>query len=308
MLTVGALARDELEARLAGPGLYLQTGPFINCVRSTIPQIADGIARLYADYALAPSDGEAAFADFHVSFPRSSLPRRWWRPQVQLDYEGARPFAPAPVDQAFPMFEWVLNWCISSRANNYLIIHAAVVEKGGCAAILPAPPGSGKSTLCAALVHRGWRLLSDELTLIRLEDGLIVPAPRPVSLKNAAIGIIGDYLEAPVFSAAVDTPQKGLVAHLKPPADSIARSGQTARPAWVIFPQYSAGAPATLAPMGPARAFMQLAENAFNYSLLGAAGFNMLANVIDRSDCFQFRYSALDEAIDIFSRLTPPQR
>jgi predicted ATPase len=30
--------------------------------------------------------------------------------------------------------------------------------------ILPAPPGSGKSTLCAALVTRGWRLLSDELT------------------------------------------------------------------------------------------------------------------------------------------------
>ena len=34
------------------------------------------------------------------------------------------------------------------------------------AVILPAPPGSGKSTLCAALVNRGWRLLSDELTLV----------------------------------------------------------------------------------------------------------------------------------------------
>lgn len=305
MLTVGQLSRRELDARLAGPGLYLQTGPFVSCLHASIPLIADGLSLLYADYRLAPSDGDAAFADFHINFPRSRGVRRWWRPQVELDYDGARPFAPAPAEQAFPMLEWVLNWCISSRANNYLIIHAAVVEKDGCAAILPAPPGSGKSTLCAALVHRGWRLLSDELTLVRLTDGRITPVPRPVSLKNASIDIIGKYLDAPVFSKPVDTPQKGLVAHLKPPADSIARSDETARPAWVIFPQYSAGAAATMTALAPGRAFMQLAENAFNYSLLGEAGFDLLGNLIDGSDCYHFRYSVIDEAIEQFARLAP---
>ena len=52
------------------------------------------------------------------------------------------------------------------HAHQYLIIHAAVVEKNGLAAILPAPPGSGKGTLTAGSVLSGWRLLSDELTLI----------------------------------------------------------------------------------------------------------------------------------------------
>jgi predicted ATPase len=33
-----------------------------------------------------------------------------------------------------------------------------VVERDGHALILPAMPGSGKSTLTAALVQRGWRL------------------------------------------------------------------------------------------------------------------------------------------------------
>lgn len=303
MTTLGALSPDALRDRLAGPGIYLQTGPFINCIRSSVPRVAEGLALLYPDYPLLAADGNARFADFHLNFLRSPWLRRMWRPQVRFDHDGTSPFAPSPEEQAYPMFEWVLNWCVSSRAHSYLMIHAAVVEKNGCAAILPAPPGSGKSTLCAALIHRGWRLLSDELTLVRLADGRIAPLPRPVSLKNASIGIIGDYVGNAVFSRAVDTEQKGMVAHLRPPAESVRRAAETARPAWVVFPKYVAGAAAMLTPLAPSRAFMQLAENAFNYSLLGASGFAAMAGLIDQCDSHTFEYSRLDDAIATFEQL-----
>ncbi len=298
--TVASLSPAALRQRLAGPGLYLRTGPFINKIRATNGPIAYGIGLMYADYPLADS---TEFADFHFGFDSSTGWRRWWRPQVRFDNDGERPFAPLPSDQGYAMFEWMLNWCVSSRAHEYLMIHAAVIEKDGCAAILPAPPGSGKSTLCAALVHRGWRLLSDELALIRLTDGQIVPLPRPISLKNASIGIMRAYLDAPVFSAPADYTHKGTVAHLKAPADSVARADETARPAWIIFPQYAAGEAAVLTPMPRARAFMQLADNAFNFSLLGADGFNALANVIESSEAFTFRYGVIDEAVAVFAGL-----
>jgi hypothetical protein len=48
-------------------------------------------------------------------------------------------------DQTYPMFEWGLNWCIASHAHSFLVIHATVVERGGRAMVLPAPPGSGKA-------------------------------------------------------------------------------------------------------------------------------------------------------------------
>ncbi|WP_296951486.1 HprK-related kinase A [uncultured Massilia sp.] len=300
--TVASLTPAELARRLAGPGLAVETGPFVSRIRTPIPQVAEGIALLYGDYPLR-DDG---FADFHVRLRPSGGLRRWYRPQVSFDVDGLAPFESLPLNHAFPMLEWALNWCISTRAHGWLIVHAAVVERGGRAAILPAPPGSGKSTLCAALISRGWRLLSDELALLRPDDGLLVPVPRPVSLKNRSIDVIRAFARDPVLSRPVSDTAKGTVAHLKAPPDSVAQAQRPALPAWIVFPRYAAGVATTLVPLARARAFMRVAENAFNYSHLGAAGFRTLADTVGRSACFEFHYSDLDDAIATFDALASP--
>ena len=300
MLTVASLPFTQLRARLASTGLRLRTGEFVTCVRSAIPHVAEGIALLYGEYPLLGDDG---FTDFYVNLRRPSGVRHWLRPQVQFDYDGAAPFSPLPLNQAFAMMEWGMNWCVTSRVQSRLVIHAAVIEKNGRAAILPAPPGSGKSTLCAALIHRGWRLLSDELTLVCLDTGEVTGLARPVSLKNASIDVIRAWAPDAVFSPLVTDTAKGTVAHMKAPGDSIARVDEPARPAWIVFPRYAAGAAPELAPIPKARAFLRVAENAFNYSLLGAAGFHAAANLIDRSASYDFRYGRLEDAVAVFDRL-----
>ncbi len=300
MLTVSALSRSALGKRLKTDGIYLQTGDFVTHLQSPFASVADAIALLYADY---PLHEQAPFADFHIGVAAPRSLRRWYRPQARFVYDGRYPFLPLPQDQAFPMFEWGLNWCVSSRAHSYLILHAAVVEKNGCAAILPAPPGSGKSTLCAALVSRGWRLLSDELTLIRPADGMLVPLPRPISLKNGSIDVMRSFQRDCVMSVPVADTTKGTVAHLKAPGDSVRRAAELARPGWIVFPKYAAGASTALTPIAPARAFMRVAENGFNYSVMGAPGFDALASVVARSASYDFTYSVLDEAIGVFEQL-----
>ena len=300
------LPASELRRQLADAGVWIRTGPFSLKVQSRIPFVAQGLTELYGQFEVR--NAHESFADFHVSVNPPDNLRRWVRPQAVFSFDGMHPFKPLPGDQAFPMLEWGLNWCVSTHAHQYLIIHAAVVEKNGRAAILPAPPGSGKSTLTAGLVLSGWRLLSDELTLIDRKTGLLHPLPRPVSLKNSSIEVIRAFSPDVYINRASHDTAKGTVAHMCPPRESVRRQHESARPGWVIFPKWEAGASTRLTPRSQAQTFMYLAQNAFNYSHLGADGFRTGTALIDQSICYDFRYSKLDEAIVAFDQLacTPP--
>jgi len=297
------LSSSELARRLRHAGIYLRVGPFITHLRSPIPTVAEGIHRLYADHALADNND---FADFHISLTRPADIRRWFGPQVVFSFDGFSPFRPLPLVQAFPMFEWTLNWCIANHSNQYLILHAASIEKDGYGAILPGPPGSGKSTLCAALVNHGWRLLSDELALVRLRDGQLIGLARPANLKNESIDIIKEYAPGVTMGRVSKDTIKGTVAHMKPPLDSVEHVADPASPAWVIFPKYRANEATHFKPRSKACTFIYAAENSFNYSHLGLKGFQALESVIDSSDCYDFTYSDLDEAVALFNALPAP--
>jgi HprK-related kinase A len=297
---VSDLDLPALRHRLRGAGLCLRTGPVSIRLHSRVDSVARGVALHYADYPLEADDG---FADFHIGVERPRGWRRWYRPQVVFRFDCDVPFAPLPGDQGFPMLEWGLNWCITSHCHQYLTLHAAIVERNGHALLLPAPPGSGKSTLCAGLTFSGWRLLSDELTILDPLDGSVVPAPRPISLKNASIDVIKAFAPAAVFGPTVEETVKGRVAHARAPAEAVRLAQQRARPRWVVLPRYEAGAPTQLTPLSKAQAVVRLVENAFNINVHGVHGFQLLARLVDDCDCFEFRYSRLDEAVALFDSL-----
>ena len=272
-------------------------------IKSSIPAIAKGLGLLYGDYPVLNDE----FADFHITVEQPRNWRRYIGSQVVFQSEGVSPFNPLPYSQAFPMLEWGMNWCISSSAHSYLIIHAAVLEKNGLAIILAAPPGSGKSTLCAALMLAGWRLLSDELTLIRLQDGLVEPLPRPVSLKNASIGVISALTSNAQFSPAVRDTVKGTVAHMKPTLDSVQRANVPVQAAWICFPKYRARSETRVELVSQATAALRVAENCFNYGLLGLTGFHALTKLVQQCNCYDIEYSDMGEALIAVEQLPRPE-
>jgi HprK-related kinase A len=294
------LSQSDLRDRLHGQGLVLCSGPFKFRITSPIKSLEQGIRLLYADY---PLGGEGDFVDFNLVLELGKGLRRWWRPQVNFSYNGNYPFVPLPVGHAYPLLEWAMNWCISTQANHYLLLHAAVIERNGCAVILPAPPGSGKSTLCAGLVNRGWRLLSDELALISLSDRLLTPLGRPISLKNQSVDVIRKFVPEVVFNQLTHDTSKGTVTHMKVPSEQLQRMTETARARWVIFPRYQANTQAQLRPRSKANSMLELAKNSFNYMVLGLTGFEVLSDVISDCDCYDFTYSELDDAVAIFDAL-----
>jgi len=297
---LGTLSSETLVRWLAQGRLGLRTGPFTFRIASKEAVVADNLRLLYAHHLVIDSP---PFADFHVSLERPASPRRWLRPQVDFRLDGYAPFLSLPAPQAFALFEWGMNWCIASHAHQYLLLHAAVLARGDDAVLLPAPPGAGKSTLCAYLAHRGWRLLSDELALIDPANGRVFGLARPVNLKNAAIDVIRDTLPEAVLNAPVADTKKGTVAHLAPPASAVAEVDRPARLRWIITPRYRAGSALYTEHIPRPEALAMLIDNAFNYDVLGATAFTALANLVTHAPALDLCYARLDQAGEWFQAL-----
>ena len=291
--------------RLRSEGLLLRTGPFTFRIHSPIDLVSEGLGLMYPHNQLADAAG---FVDFDLQLVPASGLRRWVMPQVRFLYDGDSPFQPLPAGHAYPLLEWAMNWCIASMVHDELLLHAAVVERDGLAAILPAPAGSGKSTLCAGLINRGWRLLSDEVAMVSLSDGTVAALARPVSLKNESIAVLQRFAPDAVFNRVTYGTTKGNVTHMRAPPDSLRRVDETAQPRWVVFPRFVSGSAPVLQSRSRADSMLELGRNSFNYMVLGEAGFQALGDMVASADCYDFEYSQLDDAVAVFDQLVTDAR
>jgi len=280
--------------------LLFRTGPFTCSLTTSVAPVRDLALWAYGE-SEAPSDAD--YVHFHVGIRQTSALRRLLAPQAIFTFEDTRPFSPFPLDHGYALLEWGLNWCIAMRGHQYLMLHAGVVEREGQAMVFPAMPGSGKSTLTAALVYSGWRLLSDEFGLVDWTSGYLRPLPRAIPLKNASIGVIRDFAPQAAIGPVFPRTRKGDVAHLRPPAESLSRQQETARPRWIVFPRFIAGRPLNIRRLPKSLAFTRLAQNAFNYRLLGETGFRQLSALIQQCECLSVEYGSLDAVVPALDRL-----
>ena len=271
----------------------LDFGPFRVRAQSGVEPFIDLLGSFYEESMLR---GEHV-VDYDIRMLPAGGWRRFVRRQILFEIDGKRVFDPHPIENTFPMFEWGLNWCIATSAHRYLMLHAGSVAVGDQALIMPGTPGSGKSTLSAALHLRGARLLSDEFGLVRPERGDMLPMPRGIPLKNTSIEAILEFEpEAPLGPTYPKT-RKGRVRHLRPASDSLIRQSEPASPRWLVFPAYHAGASDALRPLNKTDAFRQLAFNCFNYRLMGEDGFRAVAHMIQQMDCYTLAFGDLQRAV-----------
>lgn len=293
MPRLSELNTDDIRRALASGQFRLTIGTLRLRIDSRLPEFLPALQRLYSDYPCSVNGGDF---DFDVSVDAPNLFRRWLRRNATFRISGDEPFLPMATDHAHALFEWGTNWVIGAHLHNYLIIHSAVLERHGKGVMFVAVSGGGKSTLAADLSLSGWRLLSDEMALIDRQPLRLIPHPRPVSLKNASIDIICQrHPQATMGPPAIDT-HKGTIVHLRAPVDSVERGKESAEPAMIVFPKWTAGASPEFRPVGPGDAALRLIGQSFNYPMLGAEGFDRLATLVETAPAWEIEYDSLDDA------------
>lgn len=288
------LAVVELARRLAGGGIGLDLGAARVRYRSDVPELAEMLRVVYGEFRIV--NGPPLF-DVTATLRSVGGLRRWLRPQIQLWIDGASEFERFPRDTPLPLLEWGINYALAARLYSYLLLHAGAVARGDAGVLMPAMPGSGKSTLTAVLARRGFRLLSDEFGVLRPQDGQMIPLLRPVALKNDSIAILRAASDDAVIGPAFPKTRKGAVAHLAPQSADVDGLHHDVRPRLVIFPQYEAGAALSIEELPQSRAFARLVVNSFNYDVLGSAGFDTLADLVIRAPAFDLRYGSWEDGL-----------
>jgi HprK-related kinase A len=296
--TVGEIGVDRFQQALIDCGVGVRLGCFNAKLRTDLRWLAEPLFALYRDYELTL---EPAVYSIHQRLISPFRP--FGRRRVRLVVDGRVPHEDLPLGQALAVLEWGLNLVIALRMQTFLMLHSAALERNGGLILLPAAPGSGKTTLCVGLAHRGWRLFSDEFGLVRPGTTDFLPLPRPMPLKNESINVIRTFAPEAELGPTIYNTRKGTIAHVKAPTESVARSRETAQPRWIVFPRWQAGHPLSLEPVVKSQAFTQLAVNAFNYETVGERAFDTLKSTIDGVQCFRLTYSNLDDAVSTLTAL-----
>lgn len=288
-----------MEIRMPVKVFDLRLSPFTFRVSTSHPPLFQQLQQLYPPSTLTEINLDN-FIDFEVAYDKPTLALS----SALAFHLGDKHFRFAEKHSLIPTFEWGLNWCVGNYQSQYLCIHAAVLEKNGFSVVLPAPPGSGKSTLCAMLMFAGWRLLSDEHCLIDLEDGMIVPCVRPISLKNKSIQVVNHlYPHIDVCHITPDT-HKGTIGYVTPSKLSWQQSTIKVKPHLVVFPRYDKDQTLLAREqLTQHEMFMQLAENSFNYSVLGALGFETMAKFVMTNTGYRISYNNGADAIAMLEEL-----
>lgn len=160
-------------------------------------------------------------------------------------FDGERVEWASPEDGGVPAALFGTVVAIVLALRGLVPLHGSAVEIDGRAVLLAGPSGAGKSTLCEALIQRGGRLVSDDLSAMNAMTGEGVPTLLPgrpaVRLfpdGAPAVGLKNLY-PMPMVDLARTVPLRSLILLQRAPAPaglagaSEAQMAQLFRPRWM---------------------------------------------------------------------------
>jgi hypothetical protein len=199
--------------------------------------------------------------------------------------------AGGPVQVALSRFMTYVNTCGIEAVGHLVVLHASAVVVDGGALVVPAQPGSGKSTLCAALVAAGATYVTDEAVPV-LPDGRILPYPKPIVVGSGSFGVLGAWRDAAAQSGGDDDD----LWWLDPTTIGRGVAHEPVPIRWVVAPRYRPDQPIELEAISAAATTAAMASNCFNLPHHGRRGIEHLADVARRASGFELHHPGADVA------------
>ena len=169
--------------------------------------------------------------------------------------------------------------------------------------MLPAAPGSGKSSLAAALARQGFSFFSDEVALCAEDRFAVRPVPLGICVKSTGWALLTPLYPELANARTHDRVDGKIVRYLPPPPGP---KDDTYHPVGaIVFPRYAPDLETALLPLGKAEVLRRLlAECLVVRKTLDEANVGRLVEWIKAVPCYELPNSSLAEATERLQELT----
>jgi hypothetical protein len=207
------------------------------------------------------------------------------------------------LSQVAPIVKSAL-WQSAINAHDFLVyIHSGVVGTGASCVLLPAAAGSGKSSLTAALVHRGFRYFSDEVALIEATTFHVSPMPLAICIKSTGWDLMTRYYPEILSLPAHVRSDGKVLRYIPPPTDTAAQMPMPVR--HIIFPRYEQDARNRLERVKRAEALGRLMGECYALrQRLDHKNVRELVSWIAGIECYELTFSSLETAVQLVMEAT----
>ena len=233
--------------------------------------------------------------------------------RIAVYRNGAFAQACAALDQLAPLVKSAVWRTVLLDEPYFLDIHAGVVSDGRACMLLPAAPGSGKSTLTAALVHAGFEYFSDEIALLAEDDLAVLPVPLALCVKDTGIDALASRWPR-LTTLPIHRRFDGKRVVYLPPACEQRPADERPRPVRaLVFPTFVPGHATSFAAMPRPEALQALLSQCLRVARpLEVERVERVVQWIAKLPCYALRYGETDAAVaavcTVFPRPADPHR
>jgi hypothetical protein len=291
--------------RWKGEGTYRMLSYYF-AVRWNVSGMEEFVDRVLRPFAVPADPDETPSLATPGMPPQYSIVRRWSeRSPYRLLYggvgkEGEEMRRGNGLGDVLAHLIWQLNSQVIRRSGDFLLIHAgSVCSPDGDGVLLPAQPGSGKTTLATGLVQAGFSYLSDEAGAIDPVTRMLHPYQKALTLKRGHALVFPDLCPNGDGSSWLNDIWPVAPENIRP--DSV---GGPCRVRFIIAPTYRAGAETELTPVTRAEGAMLLLSNGFNVPVYGSRALLLAADVAREAHSYRLVTGDLQSAIAAITKLT----
>jgi hypothetical protein len=201
-----------------------------------------------------------------------------------------------------PQLESALNHQLMLTQNAFFQLHAGVMSFNDRAVVFTGRSGTGKSTLAAALLARGWSYLCDEFALIEPKSLLVYPFPKALSIKPGGVELV-ERLGLPLVPGEwCDGKRTRQFSYVAPEASGGGLGGPCPIAA-VLFLSRQADMPLQWRRLDAPEAAMSLYRRGLNTEDLGRQTFDTAVALARRAHCYEFNLGSVEKSCKALEEL-----